>query len=134
MHEIAVDGIEILAILPQIEQIRPHVDEFAGCAGRAVETAKQFLPQRLGREMKIATGAADTVAPRLDRLIDLAPVGPELAGQGFKKYRAFERVEATIGIEDLAGIGGAGGFAPSGQQFFAELDRAGGVALFLGRP
>ena len=134
MHDVAVERRQILVALRQRKQVGAHRDQFAGAAGRAVESADQFLAPRLGRKMQVAgIVIARLRAPAFDRLRQFFAVRAEVAGEGREERQPAGGVERVVAVEHVARDRNAGSLATARQQRLAQLQQFGGVLRCAGR-
>jgi hypothetical protein len=135
MHDVAVEGCQIPVALHQGKQVGAHRHQFAGAARRTVEPANQFLPPRLGGEVKIAgVVVARLGAPALDGLRQLFAVRTVVAGQRFEEGELAGGVEVVVAVEHLARHRGARSLAPARQQRLAQFEQFGSVLPVVRRP
>ena len=70
MHEIVVDGAQVVAMVERIHQLFAHAHKCGGTSGREIEPTEQFLPARLGGGMQLGgCRVRGQRAPRVDGLI-----------------------------------------------------------------
>src|SRR5205085_11557932 len=114
MGHVAVQRGEFAVAVHEPKQIGAHCHQVAGAARGSVEPPNQFLPPRLGSEMKIASVfIASPRAPALYRPGQLFPVRTEVAGQRLEECQPLGVVEMTVSVENLARYRSAGGLAPA---------------------
>ena len=126
MHEVLVDRRQVVAMHHRVHQVFAHGDQRPRPAGREIEPAEQLLAARLGGEMQFGGGFVGTLArPGIDRRVDALAVDPETGRQRLEEGDARAGGQFVVDAENLARERDAGGFAPAGQQFVAQIDKAG---------
>src|SRR2546423_8270414 len=114
MGHVAIQRGEFAVAVHEPKQIGAHCHEVAGAARGSVQPPNQFLPPRLGSEMKMAgVFIASLRTPALYRPGELFPVRTEVAGQCLEECPPLGVVEMTVSVENLARHRSAGGFAPA---------------------
>ena len=74
MHEIVIDGTQVVAMIERIHQLLAHADQRGSASGREIESAEEFLPARLGGDMHLGGGCVRRRrTPCIDRLDPSAP-------------------------------------------------------------
>ena len=127
--KIAVDDGEAAVAAQGLEEVGAHRDERRRAARSAVEAAEELLPARLRRIVDLARrrSAAGRAEAR-HRILDPAPVGPEIVGQGAKEGALVGLGEVAVAGEDLAGQRNAGSFATPGEERAAHVGERTAVA------
>src|SRR5436190_7030255 len=103
MYDVAVERGKILVADLGIEQVGPHRHQFAGCTRRPIQSPKQFLPSRLGSEVKIAGAIFGwSGAPALDGLLELGLIRAVALRQRLEERDASGLVEVMVAIQHFA--------------------------------
>src|SRR5437763_16681010 len=114
MGHVAVQRGEFAVAVHEPKQIGAHCHQVAGPARGPGQPPNQFLPPRLGSEVKIAgLFVAPLRAPTLYRTSELFAVRTEVAGQRLEECQPLGVAEMTVSVENLARYRSAGGFAPA---------------------
>ncbi len=123
VHEIGVDGGEIVAMVERVHELLAHGDQRFRPARRHVEPAKQLLAPRLGAAVKLGGGRIGRrLFPRLDRALDALAVGTETGRQRLEEGDARADGELGIAHEHFARERGAGRFAADREERVAQVD------------
>jgi len=134
VHEVGVDGREIVAMLERAEHLLAHGDQRLGAAGRQVEPAQQLLTTRFGGRMYFRrSGIARPRAPSLNRRVEPGIVRPEPGRKRLKECDPRAGGHVGVARQNLTSERHAGGFPASRQELFAQLDQGfgplGGVVV-----
>src|SRR5258708_16634562 len=100
MYDVAVKRGKILVAVLDVEQISAHRHQLAGCARRAIQSAKQFLASWLGSEVKIAGAIfGGSGAPVLDGLLQPGLIPAVAAFQRLEEGRAAGLIHITLALQ-----------------------------------
>ena len=86
MNEVVVDWTQVVAMTERIHQLFTHTHQRFGATRREVQSAEQFLPTRLGRDMNFRGGRIrGLLLPYGDRRFHTIGIGAKTPCQRFKK-------------------------------------------------
>ena len=104
MQKIAIDNGERRVLVHERKQVRAHIDQRRGAAGRAIEPPDELVTAGFRRKMDFARRGFVAVRAKVAYgFAEALAIRPELVGKRMEERGVVHGVERAVAAQDLGG-------------------------------